>query len=57
MHAYHNHSRTHQHILIKLPNYYKFTLIHIYNTNLGATYDAPTEILTEASGAAEGVVG
>jgi len=50
----HAHTNTH---LYKLLNYYKIALIHIYNTNLGATCGAPTEALAEASGAAEDVVG
>ena len=52
------HSRTQTiHILIKLPNYYKFTPYTYKCTNLGATCGALTEALAEALGTTEDVVG
>ena len=40
-----------------LPNYYNIAIIQENKANLGATCGAPMEAPTEASGAAEGVVG
>ena len=52
----HTHAQTHN-MLIKLFNYYNFTLAHKNRTNLGATCGAPTKVLAVASGTAEDVVG
>ena len=54
------HITTHAHTNIhlnELPNYYKIALIHENKANLGATCGAPMEAPTEASEAAESVVG
>ena len=40
-----------------LPNYYNIAIIHGYKANLGASCGAPMEAPTEASEAAESVVG